>query len=53
MFKEIVLPVSMWVLVVLAIVSVLTGFYVWDFANDCAASGGTYSTEGTTAWCSY
>lgn len=53
MFKEIVLPVSFWVLVVLVIVAVLTGVEVWHFSSECAAKGGTYSNEGMTAWCRY
>lgn len=53
MFKEIVFPVSMWVLAVLVIASAMTGAYVADFANDCAAKGGTFANEGLTSWCRY
>lgn len=53
MFKEIIAPVALWILAILVLVTALTGLHVWNFSNDCAASGGTFTNEGMTSWCRY
>jgi hypothetical protein len=51
--KEIILPVLLLILVVLAVVSVLTGFYMMDMSSTCGQDGGTFTVEGGTAFCRY
>lgn len=51
--REIVLPILFWVLVVCMITAVMTGFWMHNFASDCADGGGTYLRDGGTVSCHY
>lgn len=53
MLKSTILPIFVLVLIVVAIAFAVTGVTVWDFANDCAAQGGTFSIDGPVANCRY
>jgi hypothetical protein len=52
-FKEIVLPVLLLVLAVVAIAATLTVVTMFHDAAECASNGGTSSVEGFTQWCRY
>lgn len=46
-----VLAVSAAVALSVVVAVVLTILHLFSFASDCTAAGGTFSNEGTTAWC--
>lgn len=53
MFRDIILPATLWIGMAIAFAIIATVLYVENFASDCADKGGTFSNEGTTAWCRY
>ena len=53
MFKEIILPLTVLLLIVVVIALAGAALSTWLFQSECAAEGGTYSVEGFTAWCRY
>jgi hypothetical protein len=46
-----VLAISAAVALSVVVAVVLTILHLFSFADDCTAAGGTFSNEGTTAWC--
>lgn len=51
--KEIILPLIVLVLIVVAFATLATGVWTWQLSNECAGNGGTFTVEGTMAWCRY
>lgn len=49
--RSLVAVLSLLVGICMAVAAVMTLAHVWDFAQDCEATGGTFSNDGGTAWC--
>lgn len=48
-----VAPLLLLLLAVVLVALALTGAHLYIFSGECASAGGTFSVEGTSAWCRY
>ena len=53
MVKEVILPLLVWLLLAVVAAGIMTGAFLVTDSRNCNSRGGTFTVEGSTAWCRF